>query len=202
MKLRMISRGIVVALVVMVGVVILIHNRQAESHPTARLTGTDLGAMVAPGFQLSDQNGKRVSLGDLRGHPTVLAFLYTHCPDECPLTAEKLHTAAGMLGSQASEVRWVAISVDPVGDTPQTATAFVHTHRLDGELRYLLGSREQLAPIWDAYHIGVDDEANGEVTHAGALYLLDGQGRERVFLGADFDPKVLAADLRALLGGA
>jgi protein SCO1/2 len=202
MKLRMISRGIVVALVVVVGVVILIHNHQAESHATTRLTGTDLGAMAAPGFQLSDQSGKPVSLQDLRGHPTVLAFLYTHCPDECPLTAEKLHTAAGMLGSQAGEVRWVAISVDPVGDTRETATTFVHTHRLDGTLRYLLGSREQLAPVWDAYHIGVTDGADGEVMHAGALYLLDGQGRERVFLGADFDPKALAGDLRALLGGA
>ena len=69
-------------------------------------------------------------------------------------------------------------------------------------LSYLLGWLQQLAPVWDGYHIGVTGGSNGEVTHAGALYLLDGQGRERVFLGADFDPKALAADLRALLGGA
>jgi protein SCO1/2 len=202
MKLRMISRGLVAALVVVVALVIVVHDRLADTQAAPRLTGTDLGATAAPAFTLSDQSGARVSLAGLHGHPVVLTFLYTHCPDECPLTAEKLSMAADQLGVQAAaRVAWVAISVDPVGDTPTTATAFVHAHGLDGRLRYLLGTQQQLAPVWQAYHVSVTPGANGEIDHALVLYVVDAQGRERVLLDATFTPTQLAGDLRALLAG-
>ncbi|MBF6589994.1 MAG: SCO family protein [Ktedonobacterales bacterium] len=202
MKLRTVSRGIVAALVVVVGVIVLIHNRQAQSFAAPQLVGNDLGATVAPGFQLTDQTGAPVSLQQLRGHPAVVAFLYTHCPDQCPLMAEKLRLTTRQLGARATDVRWIAVSVDPVGDTPASAAAFIQTHQLSG-LRYLLGARQQLAPVWAAYHIEVDaPTASGRVGHTGGLYVIDARGRERVYLDPSFDPKALASDLRALLAGA
>lgn len=201
MKLRMISRGIVAALVVVVGLVLAVHNHLADTHAAPQLVGADLGGVAAPGFTLTDQSGATVSLAAQRGHPVVLTFLYTHCPDQCPLTAEKLRMTSDQLGVQAGQVAWLAVSVDPTGDTPATAAAFVHAHGLDGRLRYLLGTSQQLAPVWQAYHIAVQAGANGIVNHDGALYVLDRQGRERVFLDPSFAPSQLAGDLRALLAG-
>lgn len=204
MKLRLISRLSVVALIVVVAVVMVIHSRLSQSQAAPALQGTSLGQVAAPAFSLVDQSGATTSLRALNGHPVVLVFMYTHCPDECPLTAELLHTTIQQLGAQASRVEWVAVSVDPAGDTPQTATAFVAKHHLTGYMRYLLGTRAQLSPLWHAYGIVPETDpyaaSNGaEVQHGLGVFVLDGQGREQVYLGYPFDPSVLSADLRALL---
>ncbi|HLY89567.1 MAG TPA: SCO family protein [Acetobacteraceae bacterium] len=207
MKLRLVSRIIVLALVVVVGGGILLHNRtQAANSPASRgLQGTLLND-PAPTFTLRDQTGTSVSLAALRGRPVVLTFLYTHCPDACPLTAEKLHTAAQALGADATKVSWLAVSIDPAGDTPASATAFVAAHHLTGRLQFLLGGASQVSLIWNAYHIPVQPEPASPgkptvVDHLLGLYLIDGAGRERVYMGDDFDPAVLSANLRLLMAG-
>jgi protein SCO1/2 len=154
---------------------------------------------------LTDQSGATVSLAALRGHPVVLTFFYTHCTEECPLTAAKFHTVLAGSGAALSNVRWVAISIDPVGDTPQTATAFVDTHSLTGTLHYLLGAQAQLAPIWSAYSVSVENQGmtkgptdTGTIQHTGGVWLIDAQGREQVYLDAAFNPAVLSSDLKIL----
>ena len=207
MKLRLVSRIIVLALVVVVGGGILLHNHtQAANSPASRaLQGTLLND-PAPAFTLRDQTGASVSLAGLRGQPVVLTFLYTHCPDVCPLTAEKLHTAAQALGADAAKVSWLAVSIDPAGDTSASATAFVAAHHLTGRLQFLLGGASQVSPIWNAYHIPVQPEPASPgkptvVDHLLGLYLIDGASRERVYMGDDFDPAVLSANLRLLMAG-
>ncbi len=208
MKLRLISRVLVLALVVVVGSIIALHDRLAQSHSTTAsptLAGIDMGREPAPSFTLVDQNGAPVSLEAQRGHPVVLTFLYTHCPDACPLTAEKLHAAEQSLGTRAADVRWLVVSIDPAGDTPAAASEFVAAHHLTGQVHYLLGSQSQLQPIWSAYHIAVQPGQDAQaqvrsVVHSLGVYAIDGQGRERVYLDQDFDPAGLASDLRILLG--
>src|SRR4029077_10929143 len=90
------------------------------SSPLSGLQGTDLGSTAAPDFHLTDQLGKPIALSQFRGEPVVLTFLYTHCPDVCPITAETLHTTQAQLGKDAARVTMLAVSVDPKGDT-QTA---------------------------------------------------------------------------------
>jgi protein SCO1 len=194
----------VASLVIIVATVILVHSRLDQSQAAPALQGTSLGEVPAPAFTLTDQSGAPVSLSALKGRPVVLVFMYTHCPDECPITAELLHTTTQKLGAAASRVAWIAVSVDPAGDTPQAATAFVAAHHLTGYMRFLLGSRAQLAPLWHAYGIVPEMDpfaaSNGaEVNHGLGVFVLDGQGRERIYLGYPFDPSILSADLHALL---
>ncbi|HEU5348563.1 MAG TPA: SCO family protein [Ktedonobacterales bacterium] len=206
--LRTISRVIVGALVVIVAAVFGLRAILSNGQSTApKLQGTSLGGVAAPSFTLTDQNGTRVSLADLRGHPVVLAFFYTHCPDECPLTASKFQRVLANSGSQLSSVRWVAISTDPVGDTPQAATDFVAQHGLTGKLHYLLGTEADLSPIWSEYSVAVENGSSthsasnaGAVQHTTGVWLIDAQGREQVYLNTEFDPQVLAADLKILAG--
>ncbi len=179
----------------------LLRGILAHGDGQTQLQGTDLGGTPAPAFTLSDQNGDQVSLASLRGHPVVLSFMDTDCPSGCPL-ATKQHAVMDALGSQAQDVRWVAISTDPASDTPQAAKRFVQQYQLDG-LHYLLGSEAQLAPVWRAYAVapsGATATAGGESdTQLGGLYVLDGEGRERVYLDSTFTPGMLEGDLRALL---
>ena len=205
--LRFISRVLVGTLVVVVVAVLVAHtlvNNNQSASP--KLKGASLGGTPAPGFTLTDQNGTRVSLANLRGHPVVLTFFYTHCTDECPLTASKFQRVQSQFGTQLKDVRWVAISIDPVGDTAQNATAFVAKHELTGTLHYLLGTESELAPIWSAYSVAVEDTSTptslggmDKVQHTGGVWLIDTQGREQVYLDAAFNPQTLADDLKVLV---
>ncbi len=163
------------------------------------LGGTDLGKRSAPDFTLVDGvSGESVTLSALRGRVVVLTFLYTSCPDTCPLTAEKLRDARTDLGERAPGVAFVAVSVDPARDTPEAARAFVRAHRLDGALRFLVGDRASLARVWAAYGIAAEP-AGALVAHNDAIYLIDKQGRERSLLHSDVAVGALASSLRKLL---
>lgn len=213
MKLRLISRVIVVVLVVVVGALIVVRSRADAGQRTspgtsaAKLSGADLGATVAPDFTLTDASGGAVTLSKLHGHEVVLTFLYTHCPDECPLTAEKLRAAMDDLGARATaNVDWLVVSVDAAGDTPSAAQTFLATHHINGMVHYLLGTQQQLQPVWDAYHIAVQPRGDataqiGSVSHTIGVYVLDARGDERIYLDDTFDPRDLATDLRALGAG-
>src|SRR5690606_10483127 len=81
-----------------------------------RLSGTELDQAPAQDFRLTDQFGNQVALSDFRGRPVVLTFLYTTCPDVCPLIAERLRLTANALGDDVSRVGILAVSTDPRND--------------------------------------------------------------------------------------
>ena len=177
------------------------------------------GAVVTPpvpayDFHLSDQQGRLVSLSDFRGKAVALTFLYTHCPDACPLIANKMHVTYQRLGGVANRIAFVAISVDPQGDTPASVREFLANHQVDKELIYLTGSFAQLKTVWAQYFIGSDARdvtaASGArsartpqlVGHNAIVYTIDPEGEIRAFLPPDFDPKDLETNLRLLASGA
>jgi protein SCO1/2 len=165
------------------------------------LQGTNLESVPAPDFQLKDQFGNPISLAQFKGKPVVLTFLYTHCPDVCPLTAEKLHATMLNLGKDAQRVAVLAVSMDPKGDTAAAAQNFSKVHKMIDYWHYLIGTHDQLAPVWASY--SVDAQAatsSGSVSHSSAVYVIDKQGHERVLLDNDFSSSQLAADLKLLLG--
>lgn len=165
----------------------------------ARLTGTDLGAQVAPSFTLTDQRGATVSLSDLKGKAVALTFIYTSCPDVCPLIAEKLRWAYDALpADQRDDVALLAVTVDPETDTAAALTAFSEAHQLgdNPDWHALRADRATLEAVWLAY--GVYGGSAG-IGHTDAVYVIDPQGRERVFMRSDFDAEALVRNLQAVL---
>ena len=174
----------------------------ASCAPSARLSGTELDRSEAPDFTLTDGvTGHAVTLSSLRGNAVAIAFLYTHCPDVCPITASKFRAAQQALGGDAARVRFVAVSVDPDGDTPEAVRGFSATHELTTNWHYLIGARAQLAPVWSAYGVGAFASQMGQskVDHNDAIYVLDPKGRERELVHSDVTVTDLVADLRILL---
>lgn len=146
-------------------------------------------------FRLRDQDGEPVSLAALRGDVVVLTFLYTTCEDTCPIAAQQIRGAFDELGR---DVPALAISVDPANDTADRAKRFLLKQRMtNGRLRFLLGDRPTLEPIWKAYGIAPQGDA---FDHSAYVLLIDRQGRQRVAFPVDkLTPDGLAHDLRKLL---
>jgi protein SCO1 len=157
----------------------------------------------APGLGgLRNYDGTPVNLAAYRGDAVFVTFLYTHCPDVCPLIASSLHTAYTMMPpGQASHVRLISVSVDPRGDTPPAVAAFVHRHQLGGEMQYLIGSAGQLAPVWAAWHVGSQRDAQSPqfVNHSGLVYGVSASGKITTVYAANFKPSDVAHDVTPLL---
>ncbi len=205
MNWRLASRLSVITLAILVVVIVtIIQNNKGVfsstgSASSSGLQGSDLGGTSAPNFTLTDQNGKQVSLSQFKGRPVVLTFLYTHCPDQCPLTAERLHSSMVTLGSDASKVGVVAVSTDPKGDTLQAAQKFTLQHNMQTYWHYLIGTQNTLSPVWDAYNVYAQGQQQS-VDHTLAVYIIDKQGHERAFFGGNsFSPDQITTDLKILL---
>jgi protein SCO1/2 len=134
----------------------------------------------APGFSLHDDTGKTVSLAGARGHWVVVTFLYTHCPDVCPVIAGKLNAVLRTPLAKHAGLRVLAVSVDPRRDTPAAVRQYAKERSLLPTFSYLIGSHAQLARVWREYHIAVQAGPSGTVTHDAIEFLIDPRGRERL----------------------
>ncbi len=191
--------------------------------------GTELTAMdPAPEFTLLDQFGEETSLTDKRGNVVALTFLYTNCPDICPLTAHSLAKAHEALGEDTASVSIIAISVDPARDTPQQVRAYSEQRNMLDKWSFLTGSEEELSALWEAYYVavertgdsggaieslgtdlaraslasseGLSEQAAYLVTHSAPVYLIDQDGTMRsVITDLTLDPEPLIHDIRLLL---
>ena len=145
-------------------------------------------------FALRDQDGRPASLREYRGRVVVLTFMYSTCQDTCPVTAQ---TIRGALDQVGHDVPALAISVDPAHDTPDTAERFLVKQSMSaGRMRFLLGTRAQLKPIWKAY--GIRPQGNG-FEHSAYVAVLDQTGRQRIGFPIDhLTDNYLAHDIRKL----
>jgi protein SCO1 len=156
------------------------------------------GALRPPGthlpdFALTSQDGEAVTAQSLRGRPVVVTFVYSTCEDTCPAQVQSIRGALDDLGR---DVPVVGVSVDPSGDTPARARAFLLEQSMTGRMHFLLGSREQLRPVWKAF--GIAPQRDGR-DHSAYTVLVDGDGRQRIgFPASQLTPSRLAHDLARL----
>lgn len=165
------------------------------------LVGTQIAPTAAPDFTLTDGiSGRAVTLSSQQGKVVVLSFLYTHCPDVCPLTAEVFRQAQQKLSdTERDRTVFIAISVDPRQDTPEAVQGFAKDHGLAKSFLFLVGGQAQLQPVWSAYGVRIEtDPGSSAVGHSDAIYLLDPKGRARVLVHSDITPEALAGDVKVL----
>jgi len=161
--------------------------------------GDAVPAKEAPPLELTDQYGKKIDLAKLKGRSVLVAFLYTHCTDLCPIVAGKVHTAYSHI-PRGERPLFLAVSVDPAHDTPASAAYFNKRHRTEGEIDWLLGSRAELEKVWQAW--GVKPEHNAEdpeeIEHNAEIFAIDPQGQIRALFPPTFEPEKLALGTRTL----
>jgi protein SCO1/2 len=130
-----------------------------------------------------------------------VTFLYTDCPDVCPLIGQELGRALGLLGERADDVAVAAISVDPDGDTPEAVRAWLRRLRLPANFHYLVGSARNLRPVWESHFAAPQKRGLEESLHTASIWLVDRRGRWRAKFsgGIPVPPKDIAHDLGVLL---
>lgn len=211
-----ISRGVLLPLIAIAIVLAAATVLIATDHSSPALPGNVRSETVtgfagqtltprkpAPGFDgLRDYLGERVDLAAYRGKAVFVTFLYTHCPDVCPLMTAELHNTLEKLGpARSRHLQIIAVSVDPHRDTRQAVARFVDEHGMKGRMKYLIGDAKQLAPVWEAWNVGSEpDSVNPEfVAHSALIYGIGASGRLTTIYPSNFKPAEIVHDLPKLL---
>jgi len=155
----------------------------------------------APGFSLVNQNGESFSLAQIRGQVAVVTFIFTGCSASCPLLTAKLVTIGGMLGSDASKVTFVAITVDPMNDTPEVLKRYAQLFSApEKHFTFLTGDFNSIQATGRSYGAYLNTQAERDVEHTFLTSIVDQSGMLRVqYLGWRFDPEEFVADLKSLV---
>ena len=125
-------------------------------------------------FALTSQDGATVALRDFRGRVLAVAFIYTSCPDVCPLLTEKMAQVQDELGPDfGPRVAFVSITVDPENDTPAALKAYAESHGANlAGWSFLTGAPPVISEVAQRYGVAV-------IAHrrwAGGAHLADHAG--------------------------
>ncbi len=201
--------SLLVLVVIAGGVAVLViggNSRQlaagaTSAHGSFDSVETFASPTQAPSLALRNYLGQPVNIDFYRGKAVLVTFLYTSCPDICPLITASLHATLELLGSaKSSHVQIIAVSVDPRSDTPKAVAAFLARHEMTGRMQYLIGSAHELAAVWKAWGVGSEQDAEQPqfVNHTGLVYGISASGRRTTIYAANFIPAELAHDVPLL----
>ncbi|MDD5328573.1 MAG: SCO family protein [Sulfuricella sp.] len=159
---------------------------------------------IVPRYLLMDTHGQAVSDQDFPGRFQLIAFGYTFCPDICPTTLAEVSLVMQKLGSQASRLQPLFVTVDPERDTPEALNRY--TKFFDPRIVGLTGSPDLVRRVAD--HFKVRYEKHWEpgaakdqysVDHSAGMYLLGPDGRFLVKFAYATPPQEIAARIQALM---
>ena len=156
----------------------------------------------APVFTLTAQDGKKLSLADLRGRVIAITFIYASCADTCPLLTAKMAGLQARLGADfGPRVFFVSVSVDPERDTPEVLGRYAQAHGANAAgWAFVTGSPAEIREVAKRYGVFYKKQPRGDVDHTFLTSLIDQHGTLRVqYLGVRYDPEEMLRDLQSLL---
>ncbi len=181
---------------VLLALLLLACSPEGPKFRSTDITGADFGKELA----LTGHDGKPRTLADFRGKAVVLFFGFTHCPDICPTTLADAAGAIKALGKDADRVQVLMVTVDPERDTPKVLAQYVPA--FDPRFLGLYGDAAATQRAAKEFKIFYEKRKAGDsysVDHSGQSYVIDAQGRLRLFVRHDRIAQDLAGDLRVLL---
>ena len=180
------------------------HSAQhAAPAPPVPMARTQV-ATEAPDVVLTDQEGRRFALLDLRGKAILVSFIYTSCPDVCPVMFSVVTEVQQRVQAEGrGDVVSVFVTTDPEVDTPEVLKTFALRRSADLSTTTLLtGNADEVRAVWSAFGVKVNRRARGLVDHSPLTVLIDARGVIRYrYLSGFPDAGIVAADVRNVLKG-
>jgi protein SCO1 len=163
--------------------------------------GAQQVAAIGGPFKLVDQNGGTLTDRDLKGHPFLVFFGFTHCPDVCPTTLFEVSEILRALGPDADRTRALFVTVDPERDTAPVMKDYLSS--FDPHLSGLTGDTAAIAAVAKAYRVYYKkvpmDQGGYTMDHTAIVYLMDKDGRFVAPFNLKRTTEAAAADLRRYL---
>lgn len=173
----------------------------SRTEPLKDINGLSLAqAEMGRDFNLTDAQGKRVSLADFKGKVLVLFFGFVQCPDVCPTSLLRASQVQSLLGADGERVQVAFITVDPERDTPEILRAY--TTAFDPSFMALTGTPEEIARTAKEFKVFYQKVPTGSsytIDHTALSYVYDTQGKLQMALRHEQTAEEVASDLRKVL---
>jgi len=190
-RLLLVLSAFLAGLVLCFAVVLLVTGRGP-----APLANTS--AAIGGAFRLTDQNGKTITDQDLKGHPSLVFFGFTHCPEVCPTALADISQIIDALGPDGDKVNALFVTVDPERDTPAVLKDYLAS--FNPRLIGVGGDADALAAVAKAYRVYYKKVPlkDGDYTmdHTAIVYLMDKNGQFVAPFSLKRRPEDAAAELR------
>lgn len=165
---------------------------------------------VVPPFALTERDGRQVALADLKGKIWIVNFIYTNCPDTCPIQSAQMRQIQEDFKFE-KDLRLVSITVDPTRDTPEVLSKYAKRFSADpARWLFLTGKKETIHKFaQEGFHLGAVElphekrpESGATHTHSPRFVLVDRSAQIRgYYVSTDADAMTrLRRDLKVLLG--
>jgi protein SCO1/2 len=174
-----------------------------------------------PEFSLMNIDANLINLSDYEGQVVIVSFVYTRCPDVCPIVSSNLRWIAQNLSDDyGTNFSIISITVDPWWDTHYTLNDYATLRNLNWP--HLTGEVEDIEPVWEAFHVGLQTYANSSyeedngtqgssetsgrhhpdylVDHSTATIIIDKNHQQRVrWDDLDWEVELFAEDVKYLI---
>jgi len=190
-QILLVISSFVAGLVLFIGVVLFAAGNFSGGGPGPSAIGGP--------FTLTDESGKPITEAALKGHPSLVFFGYTHCPDVCPTALFDMSEVLRALGPDAGRTAALFITVDPERDTPAVMKDYLSS--FDPHLRGLTGSDAAITAVEKEYRVYAKKVPTGQgddysMDHTALVYLMDKEGRFVAPFNLKRRPEESAAELR------
>ena len=191
-----VALGILVLAAVLGAAALIVRYGQTDE---AALAPVDIGGP----FTMTDQYGTTVTEQDLLGHPSLVFFGFTFCPDVCPSTLAEIAAWLDDLGAEGEDLAVYFVTVDPARDTAEVLGQYVgyFSPRIVA-LRGTTNQTDEIVASYKAYAKRVDmGDGTGDylMDHSAAVYLMDSKGDFFDAITFTATPEEAVAKLRKLI---
>jgi protein SCO1/2 len=171
---------------------------EAPKFKLTDVTGVGFGREL----NLTDHNGQPRTLADFRGKVVTVFFGFTHCPDACPTTLAEMAQVAKELGPDADKLQVLFVTVDPERDTPQVLKQYVPSFNpaflgLYGDAAATLAAAKEFKVFFQKQP--AKGGGSYSVDHGAGTFIIDRQGRLRLFAQYGQGAPALLHDIRILM---
>ncbi|MEH7501893.1 SCO family protein [Neobacillus drentensis] len=161
----------------------------------------DANAKIPAEVTLIDQNGDSYNFGKDQTKLKLVEFIYTHCPDICPTTTQKmidLKKDFEKVGVFGKDIEFLTITIDPYRDTPEILTSYMQGFEIENNKQWLFltgdrqnikKDRQEIKKVTDAMQFQFKDPGNGQFIHSTFTFLVDENNKfiEKFPMGEDFN---------------
>lgn len=169
--------GWIVAFLAAAGLIGLAYVSLKSTRPPALPSNLEKISKV-PGFQLTDQTGKSITLEDLKGKIWAANFIFTRCKGPCPITTLRMQELNTKLKKARGNVELVTFTVDPEYDTPEILKTFGEQQGADPtSWKFLTGTPDAIQKIVVTGLLQpLAKEPDGTPAHSTRIVLVDREG--------------------------
>lgn len=175
-------------------------ENQVEALPD--IPAAEASVTIGGPFSVVDDAGEPVTEAALLGHPSMLFFGFTRCPDVCPTALAEAGVWLDALGDESEDLEVYFVTVDPERDTPERMAEYLSAFH--PAITGLSGPADAVYALLDTFRVyyeklPADESGNYNMQHTASFYLLDDQGQFHSLIGYNDGEDVALERLRTLI---